>query len=220
MEKRDFKDRVYSKLADITKAMANSHRLEIIDFLGAGEKTVEEIASDTNLSVANASQHLQVLKTSNLVVIRRQGNFIYYRLPDDEIYKFIQTIRQLAIARIAEVGKVITDFRAAKNSLEALNINELLDRMKSRNLILLDVRPPDEFEKGHIPGAINMPVNELAKRLKKLPKTKEYIAYCRGPFCVFADEAVHLLKRKGFKVKRLEQGFSGWKVEGLPVGVA
>jgi rhodanese-related sulfurtransferase len=217
MEKRVFKDQVYSILAGITKAMANPHRLEIMDLLGTGEKTVEEIASDTNLSVANASQHLQVLKASNLVAVRRQGNFIHYRLPDDQIYNSLQTIRQLGISRKAEMAKVVKDYREAKNSLEVLTMEELLDRMKAKNVILLDVRPADEFEKGHIPGAINMPVSELAKKLKKLPKNKQYIAYCRGPFCVFADEAIHLLTRNGFRAKRLEQGFSDWKVKGLPV---
>jgi len=117
------------------------------------------------------------------------------------------------------MDKLIKDFREGKNSLESLDMDELLDRMKSKNVIVLDVRPPDEFEKGHIPGAINIPIGELTKRLKKLPKTKEYIAYCRGPFCVFADEAIHLLAKNGYKAKRLEQGFSDWKVKGLPVEV-
>lgn len=217
MEKRVFKDQVYSILAGITKAMANPHRLEIMDILGTGEKTVEEIAADTNMSVANASQHLQVLKNANLVLIRRQGNFIYYRLSDDEIYISLQSIRQLGIDRMAEMDKVIKDYREAKNSLEVLNMDELLDRMKLKNVVLLDVRPTNEFEKGHIPGALNVPIDELTKRLKKLPKTKEYIAYCRGSFCVFADEAIHLLTKYGYKAKRLEQGFSDWKVKGLPV---
>lgn len=217
MEKRVFKDQVYSILAGITKAMANPHRLEIMDILGTGEKTVEEIAADTNMSVANASQHLQVLKNANLVLIRRQGNFIYYRLSDDEIYISLQSIRQLGIDRMAEMDKVIKDYREGKNSLEVLNMDELLDRMKLKNVVLLDVRPTNEFEKGHIPGALNVPIDELTKRLKKLPKTKEYIAYCRGSFCVFADEAIHLLTKYGYKAKRLEQGFSDWKVKGLPV---
>ena len=217
MEKRVFKDQVYSILAGITKAMANPHRLEIMDILGTGEKTVEEIAADTNMSVANASQHLQVLKNANLVLIRRQGNFIYYRLSDDEIYISLQSIRQLGIDRMAEMDKVIKDYREGKNSLEVLNMDELLDRMKLKNVVLLDVRPTNEFEKGHIPGALNVPIDELTKRLKKLPKTKEYIAHCRGSFCVFADEAIHLLTKYGYKAKRLEQGFSDWKVKGLPV---
>jgi rhodanese-related sulfurtransferase/DNA-binding transcriptional ArsR family regulator len=217
MHKRDFKDQVYSILAGITKAMGNPHRLEIMDLLGTGEKTVEEIASDTNLSIANASQHPQILKSSNLVVIRRQGNFIFYRLSDEKIYRSLQTIRQLGLEHIAELERVIKDFREAKNSLEVLGMDELLDRMKLKNVMLLDVRPPDEFNKGHIPGALNIPLSELTKKLKKLPKTKVYIAYCRGPFCVFADEAIHVLTANGFKAKRLEQGFSDWKVKGLPV---
>lgn len=217
MEKRIFKDKVYSILANMIKALANPHRLEIVDLLGLGEKKVEEISSETGMSVANASQHLQVLKAVNLVSTRRQGNFIYYRLAHEDIYESLQTLRQLGFERVAEMEKVVKDFRVHRNSLEALDMDELLDRMKSRNVVLLDVRPVKEFKNGHIPGAMNVPLDELSDRLKKLPKTKEYIAYCRGSFCVFADEAVHLLTQKGYKAKRLEQGFSDWKVKGLPV---
>ena len=217
MEKRIFKDKVYSILANMVKAMGNPHRLEIVDLLGTGEKTVEEIATETNISIANASQHLQVLKSANLVTFRRQGNFILYRLTDEEIYKSLQTLRRLGLDLAAEMEKIVKDFREQKNSLEALDINELVERMKLKNVVLLDVRPANEFRKGHIPGAVNIQVDELSRKLKKLPKNKEYIAYCRGPFCVFADEAIQLLTKKGYNARRLEQGFSDWKVNGLPV---
>jgi rhodanese-related sulfurtransferase/predicted transcriptional regulator len=217
MDKRIFKDKVYAILANMIKAMANPHRLEIIDLLGQGEKTVEEIASETNVSFANASQHLQVLKAANLVAIRRQGNHIYYSLAHEEIYRSWQALRQLGLGHIAEMEKLVKDFREKRSSLEALKIDELLTRMKSKNIVLLDVRPETEFKNGHIPGAINTPIKELPTNLKKLPKNKEYVAYCRGPFCVFADEAVQMLTKYGFKVKRLEEGFSDWKVKGLPV---
>lgn len=217
MDKRIFKDKVYAILANMIKAMANPHRLEIVDLLGQGEKTVEEIASETNVSFANASQHLQVLKAANLVAIRRQGNHIYYSLAHEEIYRSWQALRQLGLEHIAEMEKLVKDFREKRSSLEALKIDELLTRMKSKNIVLLDVRPETEFKNGHIPGAINTPVKELSTNLKKLPKNKEYVAYCRGPFCVFADEAVQMLTKYGFKVKRLEEGFSDWKVKGLPV---
>lgn len=217
MEKRIFKDKVYAVLANMIKAMANPHRLEIIDLLGQGEKSVEEIAAETNISIANASQHLQVLKAVYLVEIRRQGNFIYYRLAQEEIYKCWRTFRQFGLEHIAEMEKLVTDFREKRNSLEAVGIDELVSRMKSKNVILLDVRPADEFKNGHIPGAVSVPVKELPLKLKKLAKNKEYVAYCRGPFCVFADEAVQLLTKNGFRAKRLEVGFPDWKVEGLPV---
>jgi len=199
------------------KAMANPHRLEIIDLLGQGEKPVEQIATETNMSIANASQHLQVLKAANLVEIRREKNFIHYRLAHEEIYKSWQNLRELGLERVAEIEKLVKDFREKKNVLEAINLDELLNRLKSKNIVLLDVRPSSEYKNGHIPKAINIPVEELSIRLKKLPKNKEYIAYCRGPFCVFADEAVGMLTKKGFNAKRLVEGFPDWKLKGLPV---
>ncbi len=219
MEKRIFKDKVYSILATMIKAMANPHRLEIIDLLGQGEKTVEEIATETYMSVANASQHLQVLKSANLVEIRRGGNFIHYRLAHEEIYRSWQTMRELGLERITEMEKLIKDFREKRNVLEAVKIEDLLNRLKSKNIVLVDVRPASEYNNGHIPEAINIPVEKLTAKLKKLPKNKEYIAYCRGPFCVFADEAVNMLIKKGFKAKRLVDGFPDWKLKGLPVEV-
>jgi rhodanese-related sulfurtransferase len=217
MEKRIFKDKAYSLLATMIKAMANPHRLEIVDLLGQGEKTVEEIAVETSMSVANTSQHLQVLKAANLVEIRREGNFIHYKLTHVEIYKAWQTLRELGLEHMAEMEKLVTDFRKKRNSLEALKMDELLTRMRSKNVVVLDVRPELEFKNGHIAGAINIPVEELAAKLKKLHKNKEYVAYCRGPFRVFADDAVQLLTKKGFKAKRLAEGFPDWKMKGWPV---
>jgi rhodanese-related sulfurtransferase/predicted transcriptional regulator len=219
MEKRIFKDKMYSMMASMIKAMANPHRLEIIDLLGQGEKSVEEIAMETNISVANASQHLQVLKTANLVEIRREGNFIHYRLSHEEIYKSWQTMRELGLERMAEMEKLIKDFREKRNTLEGVKIDELLIRLNSKNIVLLDVRPAGEYKNGHIPNAINIPIEELSAKLKKFSKNKEYVAYCRGPFCVFADDAVNLLTKKGFKAKRLNEGFPDWKLKGLPVEV-
>lgn len=217
MEKRIFKDKVYSLLAKMIQAMANPHRLEIIDLLGQGEKTVDQVAKETHMAVANASQHLQVLKSANLVEIRREGNFIHYRLAHEEIYKSWQTMRELGLERIAEMEKLINDFRKKRNTLEAVRIDELLDRLASKNIVLLDVRPSSEYDDGHIPDAINVPVEEVTSQLKKLSKSKQYIAYCRGPFCVFADEAVSVLVKEGFRAKRLHEGFADWKSKGLPV---
>lgn len=217
MDKRIFKDKAYTILANMIKAMANPHRLEIVDLLGQGEKTVEDIAGETNMSIANTSQHLQVLKAANLVEIRRAGNFIHYKLTHDEIYRSWQNLRTLGLRNIAEMEKLVTDFREKRNSLEALDIDELVTRMRSKNLVLLDVRPASEFADGHIPGAINIPLEKLPAQIRKLSKNKEYVAYCRGPFCVFADEAVAVLNKKGFTAKRLHDGFPDWTLKGLPV---
>jgi len=212
MEKRIFKDRVYTIMANLVKAMANPHRLEIIDLLGQGERSVEEIAFETNMSVANASQHLQTLKQSNLVTIRREGNFVHYRLSSDNVYKSWKDLRTIGMESIAEVNKLVKDFRTERNSLEPVNMEQLLIKMKSRNVVLLDVRPKQEFATGHIPNAINIPIEKLISRIKELNKSKQYIAYCRGPFCVFADDAVQLLTKKGFKAQRFNESYLDWKL--------
>jgi len=169
------------------------------------------------MSIANASQHLQVLKAANLTEIRREKNFVHYRLAHEEIYKSWKNFRELGIERVAEIKKVVNDFREEKNLLKPINIDELLKRLNSRNVMLLDVRPKQEYNNGHIPKAINIPPDELSSRLKKLSKSKEYIAYCRGPFCVFADEAVSVLSKKGFKARRLIEGFPDWKSRELQI---
>jgi rhodanese-related sulfurtransferase/predicted transcriptional regulator len=219
MEKRIFKDKVYSILANMIKAMANPHRLEIVDLLGQGEKSVEEIATETNMSMANASQHLQVLKAANLVEIRREKNFIHYRLAHEKIYESWQNLRELGMERVAGIEKLINDFRNKKHGLEPIGLEELMKRLKSKNIVLLDVRPEREYRIGHIPQAINIPLEELSTKLKRLLKSKEYIAYCRGTFCVFADEAVNILSKKGFKARRLVEGFPDWKAKGFKVEV-
>jgi rhodanese-related sulfurtransferase len=213
MEKREFKNKVYTVLAGLVKAMANPHRLEIIDLLGQAERSVEEIAGQTSMSVANASQHLQVLKQANLVQVRREGNFILYRLANDQVYRSWQDLRAIGMQGLADIDRLVRDFRTQKNTLEAVTMEELQERVQSKNVMLLDVRPAHEYNSGHIPGALNIPIDQLAKRIKELHKTKHYIAYCRGPFCVFADDAVELLIKKGFKAKRLEEGYPDWKLK-------
>ena len=217
MEKRVFKNKVYSLLSQIVKAMANPHRLEIIDLLAQRGRTVEEIANETEMSIANASQHLQVLKTSNLVEVEREGNYIRYHLANDKIFKTWSSLREVGFERVAEIDKLIQDYREKKNALEAITIDELIVRMKSKNTVLLDIRPIEEFNSGHIPGALSVPLETLSAMIKTLPKNKVYIAYCRGPLCVFADDAVSILNKKGYKAKRLEEGFPDWKLKGLPI---
>ena len=217
MEKREFKNKVYSLLSQVVKSMANPHRLEIIDLLAQSGRTVEEIAKETEISLANASQHLQVLKASNLVEVEREGNYIRYHLANDKIFKTWSILREVGFERVAEIDTLIQDYRYKKNVLEAITIDELVKRMKSKNTVLLDIRPTDEFNTGHIPGALSIPLETLATIIKTLPKNKVYIAYCRGPLCVFADEAVGILYKRGYKAKRLEEGFPDWKLRGLPV---
>ena len=217
MEKREFKNKVYTILAQLVKAMANPHRLEILDLLGQSNRTVEEISKETEMSVANASQHLQILKASNLVEIQREGNFIRYRLANKNIYEMWYNLRQIGFERLSEIEKLIKDFREKKNVLEAMSINELVKKAKSKNVVVIDVRPEQEYRTGHIANAISIPIDQLTKKIKSLSKNKEYIAYCRGPLCVFADDAVSLLTKKGFKAKRLNEGFPDWKLKGLPV---
>lgn len=220
MNNREFKDKVYHELAKITKALSNSHRLEIIELLAQGEYSVEQIAIQTNVSIANASQHLQLLKTSQLVEINRQGNFIYYRLANTNVFKAWKALRELGVERIRSIEKIIKDFKQAKFSLESLSIHELINKLENGRVTILDVRPEAEYRKGHLANAVSIPIEQLGKRLTELPKRNEIIAYCRGPFCVFADEAVALLNKKGYKAIRLEEGYPDWQLKGLPVEVS
>ena len=220
MKKRVFKDNVYSELAKITKSMANPHRLEIIELLAQGEFSVEQIAKHTGLSVANASQHLQVLKGAYLVDINRHGNFIYYRLSDSNVFKAWKALRDLGVERIATIEKVVKDFRKSKFDFETVTIDGLIGKLRSGKVTILDVRPESEFKQGHIANAISIPINELSKRLKDIPKQTEVVAYCRGPFCLYADEAIRILSKAGYKVARLEEGFPDWKLQELPVEVS
>ncbi len=219
MNKRDFKNKVYEELAKITKALANPHRLEIIELLAQGEFSVEQIAIQTSLSVANASQHLQVLKTAQLVDITRRGNFIHYRLANTNVFKTWKALRELGVERIATIEKLVRDFRQSKFKFESVTIDQLIMKIESGKITILDVRPEAEFNTGHIANAISIPIEQLADRMKELPKKNEIIAYCRGPFCVYADEAVAFLTKAGYKAMRLEEGFPDWSIMGLPVGV-
>ncbi|MBC7759503.1 MAG: metalloregulator ArsR/SmtB family transcription factor [Phormidesmis sp. FL-bin-119] len=217
MEKREFKDKVFTELARVTGALGNPRRLEIIDLLANGEKTVEKIANATGISIANASQHLQVLKTGNLVEVKRQANYIYYRLASVEVLQIWTLLRDFGTSRIAEIERVVREFRTEKNSLQSVTASELLSKIQIENVILLDVRPQEEYEAGHIDGAVCIPIEQLTERLSELPLNMEVIAYCRGPFCVFADEAIQILRNGNYSASRLEEGFADWKLMGLPV---
>ena len=218
MNKREFKDSVYSELAKVTKALANPVRLEIIDLLAQGPFSVEQIANNINQSVANASQHLQTLKNAKLVKVEREGNFIFYTLSGNNVLNAWSGLRELGFAYNTEIEKVIQDFRNGHNSaLDAIDSDTLQELLKNDEIVLLDVRPEEEYHRGHIHKAISVPIENLETYIKKLPKRKTIVAYCRGPFCVFADEAVSFLKDKGYKAQRMDEGYPEWFLKGYPV---
>lgn len=219
MNKRQFKDKVYDELARITKALANPHRLEIIELLAQGDYSVEQLSYYTNLSIANASQHLQRLKTAQLVEVTRKGNFIHYRLANPNVFKVWKALRELGVERISSIEKLVRDFRNSKFQLESVTIDDLIRKIESGKVTILDVRPESEYKKGHIANSVSIPFDQLSERLRELPKRNEIIAYCRGPFCVYADDAVALLNKAGYKAKRLEEGYPDWAIMGLPVEV-
>ncbi len=204
MEKRTFKDSAYSAIADVGKAFSHANRLEIIDLLTNGEKTVEQIAMQTAISVANASQHLQVLKNARLLKSRREGNFIFYSLNGRKAHAAWQALRDLALEQEPALRVVLHQFRQDMGGLESLHLTELPG---TGSAVLLDVRPTDEYAAGHWPDALSIPIDALSRRLDELPRDKMIIAYCRGPFCTFADEAVQLLRDNGFDALRLEEGY-------------
>jgi rhodanese-related sulfurtransferase len=213
-KKREFKNQLYSHFARLGKALANNHRLELLELLAQGERSVENLARETDLSIANASQHLQVLHTAGLLEQRREGVFAFYRLAEGA-FPLWQNLRNLAQSRLAEVERLVTGSLGRDD--EAISFEELQDRLKHGKTVLLDVRPQSEFEAGHIPGAKAAPLAEFEALLPTLKKRLEVIAYCRGPYCVFADEAVALLRSHGFKAHRLELGLPDWRAAGHPV---
>ncbi|MFA6402750.1 MAG: metalloregulator ArsR/SmtB family transcription factor [Salinivirgaceae bacterium] len=215
MKGREFKDAMYDGLSKLLKALSNPFRLEIIEMLSQGEKSVEGIVQTTTLSFANASQHLQILKNNNIVKSRKEGHYVFYSLVNDDFLSVYQHIIKYAVNEIAELERIINRQREDNKSLNAVSLGELELMIAHENILLLDVRPSIEFEFGHITNALSIPMDELLTQLKTLPKDKEIIAYCRGPFCVLADEAVKLLSEQGYNVRRLDEGYPEWKMKQL-----
>jgi rhodanese-related sulfurtransferase/DNA-binding transcriptional ArsR family regulator len=213
---RDFKNRLYAQFARIGKTLGSPHRLELLDLLGQGERTVDSLAVEIGASVANVSQHLQALRQAALVESRKQGQFAYYRLADPAVSDLCRALRTVSERRLADLDRVVRN-HLSDRSTEPVSIQELLKRARSAEVIILDTRPASEYEAGHIAGAISVPVADLRRRLKELPKTRKYVAYCRGPYCVYADQAVELLQSKGRWARRLLDGFPEWRAAGLPV---
>lgn len=211
---RQFKDAIFEQFARLGKAISAPKRIELIDLLCQGPRTVEALAEQAGTSVANASQHLQVLRTARLVETEKKGLYVEYRLADDRVSSFFFALRGLAESRLAEVEHVAREYFEERGAMEAVKGDELLRRVKRGEVTVLDVRPREEFRAGHIPGAISIPIGELKARLKELPKGREVVAYCRGPYCVMAVEAVELLRKKGFTAHRMEQGVVDWRARG------
>ena len=216
---RLFKDKLFEQFARVGKALANPHRLEILDLLAQGERTVEDLAREAGMSVANTSRHLQELRAARLVEVRREGLYGYYRLADERVFAAWRAIRDLGEARLAEIDRLVGSYLTDRDSLEAVCAEELLTKMREEGVEVLDVRPEDEYRAGHIPGARSVPVERMEAYLEEIPRDREVVAYCRGPYCVFSDEAVALLRSRGYRARRLREGLPDWRAAGLPVEI-
>ena len=217
MQKSSPKKELLSQLAIVGKSLSNANRLELLEFLAQGERTVDELSKAAGLSVANTSQHLQDLRRSGLVKNRSEGQKAYYRLSDYQVVELIGLMRNIAEANLAEIQILINNYLVSKDELEPVARDDLLGRAKSGEVTVIDVRPETEYESGHLPHAINIPFVKLADELSNLPLDKEVIAYCRGPYCLLSYDAVAQLRTYGYKARRLQDGFPEWKLSGLPI---
>jgi rhodanese-related sulfurtransferase/DNA-binding transcriptional ArsR family regulator len=217
MADRAAKDALYDGFAVVGRALASGRRAEIIDLLAQGERSVEEIASELAQSVANASQHLQQLLRAGLVVTRREGNRIYYSLASNRITELWAAMRDVAEAHVAELDRLARAYLGDRDQLDTIDRDQLAKRIKAGDVVVVDVRPAAEYQAGHIAGALSVPIAEVGKRLRELPKSQQVVAYCRGPYCVYADDAVRALTRRGYRAARLEDGYPEWMAAGLPV---
>jgi rhodanese-related sulfurtransferase/predicted transcriptional regulator len=212
---------IYGSLAEVAQALGHAHRLELLEHLAQGERSVEELSARASLSFANTSRHLQILRRARLVETERRGKHVLYRLAGDvEVVALMQALGRVGERNVAEVNRVMNDYFYTRDALEAVSRDDLLARLQDGIVTVLDVRPEDEFAVGHLPGALNIPLAELERRLGELPADKEVIAYCRGPYCVLSFEAVAALRERGYRVHRLEDGYPEWKAAGLPVEAA
>ena len=216
---RRFKDAIYEQFSRIGKAVSSPKRLELLDLLCQGEKTVETLSQETGLTVANTSQHLQTLRTARLIEAEKEGLYVKYRLADQVVCEFFRSMRVLAENRLAEVEIIKRRFLEGREDMEPVNRNDLLNRVIEAAVTVLDVRPVEEYRAGHIPGALSVPLGQLKKLLSKLPRDQEIVAYCRGPYCVLAVQAVEMLRKQGFKAIRLEDGIQDWRAMGLTLEV-
>lgn len=214
---REFKNAIYEQLARIGKAVSSPRRLEILDLLCQAPRTVEVLAREANQTVANASQHLQVLRAARLVEADKRGLFVTYRLADESVCDFFRTLRLLAASRLAEIERVVREYAEGRDGMEGVDREALLERVQRGEVVVLDVRPTVEYAAGHIHGAMSVPLSELNARLEELPRDQEIVAYCRGPYCLLAVEAVARLRAHGFRATRLEESVSDWRARGLEI---
>ena len=219
MDGREAKDALYEQFARVGKAVASPRRIELLELLAQGERSVEALARAGGLGVTSASSHLQVLRAARLVATRRDGTRVLYRLAGPEVAELVALVRRLARARLAEVEQVVGAYFAARDTLAPIGRAELLERASRGDVLVLDVRPREEYEAGHIPGAVSIPLEELRGRLDELAGGAEVVAYCRGPYCVLAPQALELMSAQGIRARRLEEGLPEWRLAGLPVAV-
>lgn len=219
MNGREAKDALYEQFARIGKAVTSPRRIELLELLAQGERSVESLAGVAGIGITSTSAHLQVLRGARLVASRRDGTRILYRLADEEVLELIDVVRRLARARLSEVDDVVEAYFSARDTLTPVGRDDLLARSERAEVVVLDVRPAEEFEAGHIPGAMSIPLGELRERLGELPRDVEVVAYCRGPYCVLAPQAVELLAEQGIRARRLDEGLPEWRLAGLPVAV-
>jgi len=217
MTTRFFKDSIYEQLARIGKTVSSPRRLELLDLLCQTPRTVEALAREANQSIANTSQHLQVLRAARLVEAEKKGLFVTYRLADPAVGEFFRSLRLLAESRLAEIEQVTRDYLKGRSGMEGVDREALLERVRRGEVVVLDVRPSEEYQAGHIPGALSVPLKELESRLEGLPADQEIVAYCRGPYCLLAVEAVERLRARGFKATRLDESVSDWRARGFEV---
>lgn len=213
----NFKHDLFSQFARVGKVLSNGNRLELLEFLAQSERSVEELANLTGLSIANTSQHLQQLRQAGLALTRKEGLKVYYRLSGDDVIDLLTALRAVAERHLADVERLITTYLTVKDDLEPIPREELLARARDELITVIDVRPPQEYAAGHVPGALNIPLAELKKHLKDFDPAQEIVAYCRGPHCILAFDAVATLRSKGMKARRLEDGYPEWKRAGLPI---
>ncbi len=217
MSERSFKHDLFSQFARVGKALGHANRLELLEFLAQGERSVDQLARVSGLSVANTSQHLQQLRQAGLLTARKSGQHVYYSLAGDDVVRLLDLLREVAGRHLAEVERLVASYLTVRDDLEPVPAGELLERARQGLVTVLDVRPEEEYAAGHLPGAVNIPLTELESRLAELDPDREVVAYCRGPHCVLAFDAVARLRRQGLRARRLQNGYPEWRLEGLPV---
>ena len=217
MSTETLKRELYQSIAKVAQALASGNRLQLLEFMAQGERSVDALAAMAGVTVANASQHLQALRRAGLVTARKEGQRVYYRVAGDDVVRLYDGLRAVAESRLAEVRQLVNEFLGDRGALEPVLAEELLARAKKGLVTVLDVRPREEFEAGHLPGAVNIPMDRLESELARLPKKREVVAYCRGPYCLMSFDAVLKLRQRGWKARRLNEGYPEWKAAGLPI---